>query len=391
MERGQAMKVLIVCTEKLPVPPVLGGAIQTYIAGAVPHLKKKHQITILGVDDPSLPNKETVDGVKYVRVPGKLLDIYKEGVIDYIKDQSYDLIHVFNRPRLVGPIRSVAPNSRIVLSMHNDMFKREKIEPEEARKAIEEVDKIITISDYIGKAMVELYPEAKPKLQTIYSGVDLDRFVPSYTEEGKKIRKSVRQENNLEGKKVILFAGRLSKNKGPDVLVRAMPELAKYFPNVVLVLVGGSWFSQNDVTDYVAYIRALADRMPIPVITTGFVAPDEIQNWYIASDVFVCTSRWQEPLARVHYEAMAAGLPIITTNRGGNAEVMEVGKNGYLVEDTEDPLEYVKHLKKLLSNEKLCKEMGQYGRKKAEKNFYWERVVEDVSKIWDEVERKIKR
>jgi spore coat protein SA len=384
------MKVLIISTEKLPVPPIRGGAIQTYIAGSLPSLSKKYDITILGITDPSLPERETMDGIKYVRVPGKLLEIYREGIVNYLKNETFDLIHIFNRPRLVIPVREVCPTSRLVLSMHNDMFKQEKIEPEEAKKAIAQLDKIITISNYIGKTISDLYPESATKLQTIYSGVDLDRFVPSYTEKGKRMRELIRREHGLDGKKVILFAGRLSANKGADVLVRAIPELGKKHSNLALVIVGSKWFSQNDVTDYVAYVRALAERTTVPVITTGFVAPDQIQNWFAAADVFVCPSQWQEPLARVHYEAMAAGLPIVTTARGGNPEVIEVNKNGYVVENPENAEEFVNYISTLLSNSSLCKEMGQYGRKLAEQKFNWNRVVSDISSVWIEMEQKIK-
>ncbi|MGO4889377.1 glycosyltransferase family 4 protein [Anaerobacillus sp. MEB173] len=384
------MKVLIICTEKLPVPPVKGGAIQTYIAGAVPFLKNKHDITILGRNDPTLPEKETIDGIDYVRVPGGLLEVYRDGVVNYVRQHNFDLIHIFNRPRLISPVREVAPNARIVLSMHNDMFKPEKIDHEEGEKAIEQVDKIITISDYIGKTIKEMFPNAESKLKTIYSGVDLDRFVPAYTQEGKKLRDEIRKGHNLESKKVILFTGRLSPNKGADILVKAMPLVAKKFPDVALVLVGSKWFSVNDVTDYIAYVRALAERLPIPVVTTGFIHPTEIHKWFAAADVFVCPSQWQEPLARVHYEAMAAGLPIITTNRGGNTEVIDIGKNGLVVENPEEPGEFAEHLITLLSDSSLRKEMGQFGRKKAEANFNWNRVVSDIKSVWDEIEDKIK-
>lgn len=384
------MKVLIVCTEKLPVPPVKGGAIQTYITGAVPHLKRNHFITIIGRNDETLPDTEIIDGVHYVRVPGGLLEIYQEGVVSFLKNNTFDLIHIFNRPKLVLPIREVAPKSRIILSMHNDMFKREKIDPEEAQKAIHELDKIITISNYIGEEIVKLYPDAQSKVQTIYSGVDLERFVPVYSESGRRIRASMRQLHNLESKKVILFAGRLSANKGADVLLRAMGDLSKKYPNIALVLMGSKGFSDNRMTDYIAYIKAMAYRLQIPVITTGYVQPDQIQDWFATADIFVCPSQWEEPLARVHYEAMAAGLPIVTTARGGNPEIMEVGKNGYVVEKADDPQEFVTHLSKLLSNPSLCKEMGQHGRSIAEKNHSWNRVVDDISQVWSEIDHKIK-
>ncbi|NMH73625.1 glycosyltransferase family 4 protein [Bacillus sp. RO2] len=384
------MKVLIVSTEKLPVPPVKGGAIQTYISGAVPSLKQNHSITILGRQDETLPDKETKDGIQYVRVPGGLLETYRAGVVEYIKDQSFDLIHIFNRPRLVLPIREVAPKSRIILSMHNDMFKREKISPEEGKEAIAQLDKIITISNYIGEEIVKLFPEAENKVKTIYSGVDLDRFVPVYSNKGRNIRASMRQQHQLGSKKVILFAGRLSANKGADILLRSMEDLSKKFPDIALVLMGAKGFSDNRMSDYIAYIKSIADRLPIPVITTGFVQPDQIQDWFATADIFVCPSQWEEPLARVHYEAMAAGLPIVTTARGGNPEVIEVGKNGYIVETPEDSQEFVTHISKLLSNPSLCKKMGEYGRQFAEENHNWDRVISDISAVWSEIEYKIK-
>ncbi|WP_101846899.1 glycosyltransferase family 4 protein [Halobacillus sp. Marseille-P3879] len=383
------MKVLIICTEKLPVPAIRGGAIQTYIDGAVPTLKQEHEITILCRSDEELPNEEVRDGIRYFRVEGGLLEVYRENVLAFLQSTSeeYDLIHIFNRPRLVNGIRELAPDSKIVLSMHNDMFKPEKIDPQEGALAVQNVDKIITISNYIGETIKGFFPEAAPKLQTIYSGVDLERFAPSYSQKARQMRDKIRQEHGLTSKKVILYAGRLSPNKGIDVLVRAIPELAEKHDDIALVIMGSKWFSDNSVTDYIAYVRALAERLPIPVIQTGFVSPDLIQEWYAAADIFVCTSQWQEPLARVHYEAMAAAIPIVTTNRGGNTEVMEYGKNGFVVENPSDPGEFVQHVSYLLSNPSKREEMGRYGRSLAEAHYTWDRVVSDIRSVWNQVER----
>ncbi|MBS4174975.1 glycosyltransferase family 4 protein [Bacillus sp. FJAT-49736] len=377
------MKILMICTEKLPVPPVLGGAIQTYISGILPYLRNSHNITVLGIHDDSLPSEETVDGIHYVRIPGKIFEIYREGVISFLESNHFDLIHIFNRPRLVLPIRKVAPHSKITLSMHNDMFKPDKIQSEEASAVIGEVAQIVTISKYIGEEIKRYFPQAADKIRPIYSGVDIKRFLPGDHAKMQDIRRNLRRKHDLEGKTVILFTGRLSNNKGVDRLVRALPELSRKFDDLALVIVGSKWFSQNDVTDYVAYVRALANRSPVPVITTGFVAPSEIQNWYAASDIFVCTSRWQEPLARVHYEAMAAGLPIITTARGGNPEVIQSEKNGFVVKNPDDPNEFVDKISKVLSSKSLMRKMGEKGRELAESQYTWDRVASEVLEVWE--------
>ncbi|MGG0175984.1 glycosyltransferase family 4 protein [Gottfriedia acidiceleris] len=380
------MKILMVCTENLPVPPVLGGAIQTYIAGSLPYLSKVHNITILGVNDPSLPDEETIDGVHYVRVPGKVLELYREGVVRYIEGNQFDLIHIFNRPRLVLPIRKVAPEAKITLSMHNDMFNIGKIDVDEANLVVEEVSRIVTVSDYVGNVIRELYPQSANKISTIYSGVDSDRFLPGNDSRIINTRDTLRREFGLENKTVILFAGRLSENKGVDRLVRALPTLSKSFNNLALVIVGSNWFSQNHVTDYVAYIRAISKRQDVPIITTGFVSPFEIQNWFAVADLFVCTSLWQEPLARVHYEAMAAGLPIVTTARGGNPEVIIPGENGLIVENPEDPNEFATKITEILSNKTLMKNMGRKGRELAVSKYLWNRVADDILSVWQQAE-----
>lgn len=372
----------MICTEKLPVPPVLGGAIQTYLSGILPYLTKHHNITVLGTNDPSLPDEEMIDGVRYVRIPGKIFELYKEGVMSYLSSNEYDLIHIFNRPKLILPVRQRAPQAKITLSMHNDMFFPEKINPEEARMALQETSRVVTVSDYIGNVIKDLFPEAAHKIQTVYSGVDIDRFLPKNNSSMSKIRNQIRKQHGLENKTVLLFAGRLSRNKGVDKLIRAIPALSKRFDNLALVIMGGNWFSENRVTDYVAYIRALAKRLSIPVITTGFIAADQIQNWFSAADVFVCTSVWQEPLARVHYEAMASGLPIVTTARGGNAEVIIPRENGVVIDNPEDPNEFVEKITEVLRDQSLMNRMSEKGRELAITRYTWDRVASDVLNAW---------
>ncbi len=377
------MKILMICTEKLPVPPVLGGAIQTYIAGSLPYLSKIHDITVLGIQHSSLVNEESVNGIRYVRVPGIIFKVYQEEVCRYLEVNDFDLIHIFNRPRLVLPVRKAAPHAKIVLSMHNDMFNHDKIPPEEASAALEEVSTIITVSDYVGSVIKKLYPQSGSKIRTIYSGIDIERFLPGDNPKMQKVRSEIRKKYGLENKTVILFTGRLSHNKGVDRLIRAIPGLSKKFNDLALVIVGSNWFSQNHVTDYVAYVRALAKRLEIPVVNTGFVAPGETQNWFAAADLFVCTSIWQEPLARVHYEAMAAGLPIVTTARGGNPEVILLGKNGLVVEDPLDPRCFEEKISDLLLNRALMKEMGIKGRELAVSRYTWDRVASEILEVWD--------
>lgn len=377
------MNILMICTEKLPVPNIRGGAIQTYIGGVASLLSRNHHLTILGRSDPDLPDVEVVEGIRYVRIPSDgLFELYAEKVIQFLTQhgEQYDLIHIFNRPRLVLPVRSIAPHSRIILSMHNDMFHPGKIHPEEGKAVVEQTETIITISNYIGQEICRYLPQAATKIRTIYSAADTSLFAPWVESDyARNTRNSLRAEHQLASKKVILFVGRLSRKKGPHVLVRAMSHLKH--SDAVLVVVGGAWYSDNKVSDYIGYVRAIAARSPIPVITTGYVQANEVHRWFCAADIFVCTSIWNEPLARVHYEAMAAGLPFLTTTRGGNPEVV-LHNNGLLIEDPENPIEYADKLNHLLANMEECRQMGLRGRRIAEKQFVWQRVAQEILEVW---------
>jgi len=379
------LKVLMICTEKLPVPAVRGGAIQTYIDGISGLLSHQHFLTILGTTDPTLPIEEFKDNIRYVRIESEhFFEIYAARVIDFLQKESFDLIHVFNRPRLIPLIREVAPNARLILSMHNDMFDINKIDRQDALITIREVERIITVSDYVGKTISNLYPQAASKVRTIYSGVDLKKFIPWETSnQAAQVRHKLRSSYGLEDKTVILFVGRLTPKKGADLLIQVINKLSIKNSNIALVIVGGTWYSVDSVTDYVAYVRALAEKAKFPVITTGYVSSDVIHEWFWAGDIFVCPSQWQEPLARVHYESMAAGLPFLTTARGGNPEVV-IDQNGLLVDRPEDSLEFAEKLNILIADLQLRRKMGQTGRRLAEEHFSWDRVAHEVSESWKE-------
>jgi len=377
----------MICTEKLPVPPVRGGAIQTYIAAVAPRLARHHQVAVIGVSDPDLPQRETRDGVAYWRVPGGSFPLYLERVLALLNDWEtrFDVVHMFNRPRMVLPVQKALPGSRLILSLHNEMFRPEKIGADEAKAAVGAVESIVTVSDFIGNGVAALYSDARPKLRTIYSGVDLTRFLPPWSPEGRRIRQRIRSEHGLGGGPVVLYVGRLSPKKGADVLLRAMGHVAQRHPEATLVLVGSKWYGEDRISDYVAYVRALAARAPVRVHTTGYVPADKVHEWFAAGDLFVCASQWEEPLARVHYEAMAAGLPIITTARGGNPEVVRGHGNGLVVEEPANPEAFARAILRLLSDPGMRAEMGRRGRALAEERYGWDRVAADIRSVWERV------
>lgn len=378
------LKIALICTEKLPVPCIAGGAIQQYIDGVLPYLSAKHDITVFSVEHQDLPPFEVKDRVEYIRVPGKNALEYIANIKKVIKP-NFDLIHIFNRPLWVNSLSEILPNTKISLSLHNEMFHPEKISNIKANYCINRVEFINTVSKFIAVGVQTLYPIASNKLRVVYSAADIDKYKPNWTEEGMMNRSLLKRKYNLENYKVVLNVGRLSEKKGNHILINAVKKLMNYRSDVALVIVGSKWYGANKVDDYTKSLQQLSKTLTGPIVFTGFLPPSQISSYYNLGDVFACCSQWNEPLARVHYEAMAAGLPMITTNRGGNGEVVLGLNNGIVIEDYKNPEAFMNNINYLLNNPDIAHQMGKEGRRLTEERFNWKRVSDDLLSSFSKV------
>ncbi|EOO76810.1 glycosyltransferase family 4 protein [Bacillus mycoides] len=376
------MKIAYICTEKLPSPAIRGGAIQMMIDGVSPYICQEFDLTIFSISDPSLPKQSTQNNIHYMYFPQIE---YEQNVIKALQSNAFDIIHVFNRPKNIPLYKQASPGSKFVLGLHNDMFAEHKISFLEGNLIIEMVTAIVTVSNYIRETVIERFPQAEHKISIVYSGVNIKTSPPIWTPNGQKIRNEFRKKYAIQDKKVILFVGRLTKNKGPDILIHSMKEVIKAHKDAVLVIVGGKWFSDNGVNKYIKKLHRLAKPIKEHVLFTKFIPADQIHNIFLMGDIFVCSSQWHEPLARVHYEAMAAGTPIITTNRGGNAEVITDEHNGCLIEQYNNPKEFSRLIQGLLSQPEFAKLMAQNGRQIVEKNFTFMHTANKLKQVYKQV------
>ncbi|KRE49262.1 glycosyltransferase family 4 protein [Paenibacillus sp. Soil522] len=179
---------------------------------------------------------------------------------------------------------------------------------------------------------------------------------------------------------VIFFSElRLSVKKRPSFAHPIHEPCAEQHPEAVLVIVGGRWFCDNAVDSYGKWLLRLAEPYLDRVIFTKFIPANEIQNYFSMADVFVCSAQWQEPLARVHYEAMAAGVPVITTDRGGNAEVISHKVNGYIVRDYTSASSFADAINYMLTNKKEASAMAVKGRQLVDSNYTFQHVAQRLN------------
>lgn len=373
------MKLAYICTEKLPSPAIKGGAIQLMIDGVAPFLSNKFDLTIFSVADPALLQNEYVDGIYYIRFPS---EHYAQSVANELPAHHFDVIHVFNRPAHVPVYKEASPETAIVLSLHNDMFSELKLSFQDGEKILNQVHTITTVSEYIKRTVIGRFPNTSEKITVVYSGVNLKQYPPSWSFEGISTRNQLRKKYQVQDKKVILFIGRLSKTKGPHVLIKAMSSILKKYQDAVLVIVGGKWFSENTINAYVQGLYDDAKQYGDSIIFTKYIPAINIPSMLLMGDVFVCSSQWHEPLARVHYEAMAAGIPVITTNRGGNAEVITHKKNGIVIDGFRAPDAFANAISTVFSDPNTAEQMAKKGREMVEESFQFKHVAAKLGKVY---------
>ncbi len=385
----RVMRLALICTEKLPVPPIRGGAVQLYIDGILPYLSRHHQVSVFSIADPDLPERESDGVVEHLRMPARSTREYTAAISATIASERrrFDIIHVFNRPKWISQLATdlKANNTRFTLSLHNDMFTADKITHDEAEACLRTVSAVAAVSEYIKGRVLELYPSAGCKIRTVYSGADTDLFRPVWDPDARLLRREVRSRLGIaEHAPVILSLGRLSPKKGVHVLLDALPLILRDHPQAALIIVGSKWYGMNESSPYTARLESAAANFPGHVFFTGFIPPFDVARYYAAADVFVCASQWAEPLARVHYEAMASGLPIITTDRGGNAEVVRGFGTGWIVADARDSAEFARLTSLVVKHPDQARAMGEIGRKMAEERFNWRRVAGAVEKLFED-------
>ena len=216
--------------------------------------------------------------------------------------------------------------------------------------------------DEIGAALKE---SDRAKLVHIAPGIDTDHFAPQHS--ASELRASL----GLSQKKVIVSVGRLVHRKGQDILIDALPAIARAIPDVHLLFVGeGPYRAELDkrikrlgVSDRVTFI--------------GRVQYAELPNYLCVGDIFAMPSRSRlgglevEGLGIVYLEASACGLAVIGGTSGGAPDAVLQGQTGFSVDGTSSS-EIAAAAINLLSDPNLAKHLGENGRNWIVDQWRWE-------------------
>ena len=231
-----------------------------------------------------------------------------------------------------------------------------------------ECKKIIAISKMVKRDILKHYQLPEDRVRVVYNGVDLHRFNPSNT---KTFRSEIRQQLRISDEEVmILFVGSGFERKGLEYLIKSIQYIKQ--ENWRLVLVGkGKWkryldFSSKENRRKITYLG--------PV--------DGIEKLYVAADFFILPSIY-EPFGNANLEALASGLPIITSRNCGVAEIITPQKEGIILEEPSDSIAMAKAIDYLMDS-KTREPMRQSARLLAEK-FTQERNAFEMVQVYKEL------
>ncbi|HET7767630.1 MAG TPA: glycosyltransferase family 4 protein [Chloroflexota bacterium] len=237
-------------------------------------------------------------------------------------------------------------------------------------------DRIIVLSDHVGRYVVEVGRAPRDKIRRVYYGIDPNRPLAL----SHSAVRSLRRELDLppDGP-FLLCVGRLDEQKGHLTLFDAMRLVLAQEPNARLVVVGGA---QQSGHEYAAYLKRLASHPDFDgrIIFTG--ERTDVPRLMAACDLFVLASRW-EGFGLVFLEAMAAGKPVVATNVSAIPEVVLPDQTGLLV-PPDDPAALAAALLRLCEDPAERYRLGNAGYERVHLHFAADRMIDETLSIYRE-------
>ncbi|GED14117.1 glycosyltransferase family 4 protein [Aneurinibacillus migulanus] len=376
------MRILVILPEQLPVPPILGGSVESCTHNIFRRMAETEQVTLISRAHHRLPTRSVYKNGKYhiLRIPQKNRLAYIRAVLRQVRKQSFDIIQIENRPTFVPFVRKAFPRTPIVLSLHSLTFMT-FLTKARANAILRQVNAVTSVVSFVSQTMKKRYPAHARKFHTCILGVDTKKFRPHSLAYKMKLRKRWKLTSGFN----VLFVGRIIQGKGLHTLIQAVFRVKKTYPRVRLIAVGASWPSVQRQTRYIKKVRSMSRRLRVPIRFTGYIPPARVHRMYHLGDVFVCPTQFREGFATVNSEAMASGIPVIASNRGGISEVIKHGISGWLVQDYKNPAAFADAIMKLKASPKLVQKLVEGGRRHVEERFSWYNTSDKLKKLYIEL------
>lgn len=386
------MNIAILCNEVKPIPAVEGGAVETLIELLLKNNEIKNMVNI---DVYSKENQKAIKESKkyknsffyYIRYPKKLLYLQKivnkvyrllriPNYLDFfcvnaareLRKKNYDWIIVENRPLFIFTLRRMGIKSKVALHLHNDFLKEDDYLTNEI---VSQYDKILSVSEYLTeKIKANKRAGSKKKIHTFVNRVDTSVFA-----------NNIKENNSRKKDKIVLFHGRIIKEKGVYELIKAF-NIAYREDNNLRLLIAGE-FSDKKYYNKVTKVLSKTEHDNISLL--GYLDHTSLAKVIHSADIVVLPSLWNEPFGLTIIESMAVGKPIISTRVGAIPEILSDA--GIIVEnDSELIRNLASEIVNLINNYEKQKKYSENAIKKVMSNYNADGYLEDLINILNQKE-----
>lgn len=357
-------------------------------------VKRNHTIAIVGPDKRKLPgikhyvisppqmgvfvaHPELPKAKRFEDMSGKELGeiyvSYLKATIEAVADFNPEIIHVFHTAFLPGIARiiKILFGIKFIITTHGsdlNYLTRDRRFIGLINDANQVARFITANSEFTRRWYLDMFGRhLRRKNTVIMGGVN----VAQYKRDPEELS-LIEEKYNLAGKKVVLFTGRLTKNKGARYLIRAAASI-----NGVVLIVGDGPERES--------LKEEIKKLNLKnVIMLGYIKTDNqriFHAFYERADVYVCPSTWNEPLGLTILEAMAAHCPVIATKKGGVASIIKDKQNGFLI-SSRNSREIADTVNMLLNDNELRKKIGEEAFKTVSQQFTWEKIANQFENIY---------
>ena len=382
----------------LPFPAERGGAVEMRLSFYVDYNEKyvKDEITIYSVkpmkkmgvstqythyyyvDTTSLLSKIKSKWYSFMRKKNE--NKYYHEKIEYffseclkdIKKKQYDFIFLHNRPGYALRLNGIT-RARIVAHLGNDYICPDIPMAKEIKTYC---DAIWTCSDFIRKRVDMVKTTKNVPVTTIHNAIDVGRFVNAQP-------KSRKDLGFTDEDFVIVYNGRLTEYKGVIEIIQSLQILAERYHNIKLLIIGASFYGRDkEDTPFIKRLKEYAKGLEQRILFTGFVDYAEMPSYLKMADIAILPSMWEEPFGLTIVEAMASGLPLITTKSGGIPEICH--DVAIILEREQIIPSIVKAIQYLYSSPQECNRLSSLARERAwsfDKSVYCKNIEVEMGKL----------
>lgn len=383
------MRIGLFSWESLHSIPVGGVAVHvTELAAGLE--RRGHEVHVFTRMGQHQPTYECVHGVHYHRCPFILTPDFVDEVNNMCRSfvqtcfdvegvsGPFDIIHAHDWMTSNAAVWiKEARQRKFVFTMHSTEYGRngnrffhgaaDRIQAHE-RHGTYCADHVITVSQQLRDEVAWLYQLPEHKTSVVYNGVNPRNF--DYELDAGRIKE---QYSIGPLDPMILFVGRMVVQKGPDILVRAIPYILNYHPNAKFVFVGDGHMRSE--VYMMAHHLGVAHAIRLLGYRNGF----DLSNLFKACDMVAVPSR-NEPFGIVILEAWSAGKPVVATKHGGPAEFVWHEVTGLHIDTTPESVAW--GVGTLLSDWHRGAWMGRNGRIAVDETFNWDRIAEQTEQAY---------